>query len=130
MAANAPIALNDAETTPVVHTFSGVSIVGDTAMYANRVLAFVGGRETLMLRLRQNGTVRTVSSVLKIPVVIDETINGVAVPRIRDFATIRTEVIIPLTWGAQATKNATKMNSNLLINTVHRAMSEEGEQVW
>lgn len=52
MAAIAPIVINDAATTPVAHSFSPVSILGDLSKWADRVTGIAIGYPVITMSLR------------------------------------------------------------------------------
>lgn len=131
MASNAPIVVNDGVTpTPVAHSFSGDGIYGDQAKYSNRAEAFVGGRETLNLRMKANANVRTTVVTLKCPRVIEETINGVAVKRVVDFMTMKADIMVPIAWTKLQASERRPLLANLVSHAVVAAMADDGEFVW
>lgn len=109
MANNAIIAVDDGETTPVSHSFSPKGIYGDIAKYQNLATAFLEGREALSLTLKDGSKVQRAETVLHLPRVLDETINGVTVSRVADFATVRITGLFPPSWEEQDRKNARVM---------------------
>lgn len=130
MAANAPIVINDGQSTPVAHTFSGIKIDGNVALYDNRAEVFSAGRETLALRMKSNDRIRTTTATLKVPRVVEETINGVTVKKVADYMTIKVELLTPTTWASDDVQDGRVMTSNLLIHAVPAAMADDGEFVW
>lgn len=131
MAANAPIVINDSTTpTPVAHTFTGTSVDGDTATYTNRAETFVGGRETLTLRRKVSPSVRTVSVSIKLPRVISEVLNGVTVKRVADFAQLKTEFLIPISWESTLTGAQMGLIGNAVSHAVVQALVKDDEFVW
>jgi cysteine synthase len=62
--------------------------------------------------------------------VLDETINGVTVSRVADYATLRMTAIVPKTWEEQDAKNVRVMGSNLLLTDPVADAIDKGEFVW
>jgi hypothetical protein len=130
MADNAPLTIDDGESTPVSHVLSPRGISGDTAKYQNYAVTFPEGRETATLRATEPKGLQKTETVLTVPRVLDETINGVTVSRVADYATIRTTVIIPKTWEESDAKNVRVMGSNLLLTDPVADAIDKGEFVW
>lgn len=131
MADNAIISANDGQSTPVSHSFSPIKILdGSVAQYDNRAESFQLGRETLQLRCKSSKTIRTTGIDLRMPRVVEETVNGVAVKRVVDFGSFRGEVLVPLTWTPAQAKNLRVLGANLLLHAVLAAMADDGEFVW
>lgn len=130
MASNAPIAVQDGQSTPVTHTFSGIKIAGDVAYYDNRAEQVSNARETLELKMNVGPKVRTVKVQLRVPRAVDETVNGVTVKTVKDFATLKCDLLVPLAWSVAAAKDARVLMKNLLAHAVIEAMSDTGEFVW
>lgn len=130
MASNATITVADGAVSPVDHDFDPVRIEGDVASYQNKVASTVSGRETLSLRLGASKAVRTTRVDLRIPKVVEETINGVTVYTAKGFATAKAEILIPLDWSAAEAKNARILLSNTLAHATVGLMVDEHEFVW
>lgn len=130
MADNATITVNDGASTPVAHAFSPTRIVGDVASYQNKVADAVVGRESLAVRLSSSKAVRTTKIDLRVPRLVEETINGVATYRVNGFLTAKADVIVPLDFTADEAKNGRIMLSNLLAHATIGLMVDENEFVW
>lgn len=130
MADNAPIVVNDGETPVVAHSFDPAGIYGEIAKYQNKVAASFDGRETVQRKMKQSPKVRTTQQDLRIPRTVTEVVNGVSMSRVVDFATVRTEVLIPVTWDAASAKNARVLGMNLMNDPAFALMVEQGEFVW
>lgn len=130
MPANAPIVINDGESTPVAHTMSPMDKVAGKSTYANLATAFVDGRETVSLAMGIKPKLREVVATLHIPRVLDETINGVTVSRVADFATLKVVGLLPKTWEEADLKNVRVLGSNLLLNAIVSAAFDRGESTW
>jgi hypothetical protein len=130
MADNVPLVVADGESTPVSHTLSPRGVSGDTAKYQNYAVTFAEGRETATLKVAEPKGLQKTEIVLLVPRVLDETINGVTVSRVADYATIRTTAIIPKTWDEQAAKNVRVMGSNMLLVDPVADAIDKGEFVW
>jgi len=132
MANNAAIAVPDGESTPVTHTFSPIRINPKTgkAEYDNRAQTYANGREALSIGMVSGSKVRTIDVVVKIPKVVTETINGVAVPKVVSYATHKITSIVPLDWSDQERKNARVVGNGIGNHATVAAMIEAGEFVW
>jgi hypothetical protein len=130
MADNVPLVVADGESTPVDHTFSPRGITGDTAKYVNYAVTFADGRETVSMKLSEPKGLQKTELVLIVPRVLDETINGVTVSRVADYATVRVSAIVPKTWDTADIKNVRVMSSNLLLESPVADAIEKGEHVW
>jgi hypothetical protein len=130
MADNAPLTVADGESTPVDHVLSPRGVAGDMAKYQNYAVTFAEGRETATIKVAEPKGLYKTETVLVVPRVLDETINGVTVSRVADFATIRTTCIVPKTWEEQDAKNVRVMGSNLLLTTPVANAIDKGEFVW
>jgi len=131
MAANAPIVLNDGTTpTPVAHTFSGVSVDKNVAIYTNRAETFVVGRETLTLRRKSTPRVRTCIANIQVPRIITEVLNGVSVKRVADYLQGEIKFIVPATWETTDIAPRLALLSNLISNPVFQVLVKDDEFVW
>lgn len=130
MADNVPLVVDDGESTPVSHSFSPRGVSGELAKYQNYAVNFSEGRETATLKVSEPKGLQKAEIVLLVPRVLDETINGVTVSRVADYATIRTTCIIPKTWEEQSAKNVRVMGSNLLLTDPVADAIDKGEFVW
>jgi hypothetical protein len=95
---NQAITLVDNASTPVNHVYSPRTVDGLMAVYQNLGQSLPSGRETLTLRKKANGTVRTVYLDLKLPRVSEETVGDQTVKSVLDFATAKAEIIVPVGW--------------------------------
>ena len=131
MAANAPIILLDGTTpTPVSHTFTGVSVDGNVAVYTNRAETFVKGREVLSLRRKVTPNVRTCSASIVIPRVITEVLNGVNVKRVADYLQGEVKIIVPMTWETTRIGPCLELYANLIDSAAFVALVKDDEFVW
>lgn len=131
MASNATITVNDGMPTPVAHAFSPVSILdGSAAIYQNKVAASVSARETVVVKMKTNAKVRTVNVDLKVPRAVTEVVNSVSVVTVKDFATAKATLIVPIDWDVQSCENARIILSNLLASAAIGLMVDEAEFVW
>jgi len=79
MPALASITINDRETTPVAHTFVPTDGGGSTGVaVVEEMAAIPEGNKSLSISRRKAGSKFKVRLVLKDPIVVTETINGVA----------------------------------------------------
>lgn len=130
MADNAPIVIADGESTPVDHTFDPNGSENGAFQYANFDVAFVDGRESLSLKHSRKAKLREFVGTLIVPRVLDESINGVTVSRVADFATLKVIGLFPTTWEEQDLKNVRVLGSNMLLDAIPADMIDRGEIVW
>lgn len=130
MASNASVTINDGATTPLAHVFDPAGIADQTARYQNRAEVLVGGRETLVATLKGGKTVRTIEIQLRVPYVVDETMNAVTNRKVTSFATGKVVILVPVTWTPTQAKAFKGLLSNVISNPVFARMIEEDEFVW
>jgi hypothetical protein len=130
MPENGTIVVEDGKSTPEDHTFSPVSVKGDIASYANFDESFVDGRETLRLAQAMKARLREVILTTIVPRVLSESINGVTVDRVADFATFKTTCLLPKTWDEADIKDVRVMHANALNDAIVLAAVDRGEGVW
>lgn len=131
MASNASIAILDGASTPATHTFDPAGITGQSARWQNRAETLVGGRETLALNLKSDGkSVRTFQATVKVPYVVDETMNAVTNRKVLSFLTAKVEFLVPVTWTPTQTKAARGLVASLLGHATVKSMIEDDEFVW
>jgi hypothetical protein len=130
MAAAAAITLPDSQGTPVDHVFTPTSIKGDKAEYKNFAEENSIGREVLSMQLTENGRLRKVVSIIKVPRLITEVINGVNVPSVPDFGMVKIEHIVPLTWALEDVEDLVEIASQLYQQVPAIVMPTKGEFVF
>jgi hypothetical protein len=130
MADNAIITVNDGATVPVEHSFEPSGIYGDVAKYQNKAASAFVGRETLQLKMKHSAKVRTVGINLRVPRTITETVNGVSVESMVDYASGNAELIVPVTWTAAQAKDVEHLLSNIITSALVALMVQDGEFVW
>lgn len=131
MASNASLVIADGATSPANHTFDPAGINGITAKFQNRAETLVTGRETLQLSLKSDGkAVRTVTATLKVPYVVDETMNAVTNRKVASFFTAKLELLVPVTWTPTQARAARGLIASLVSHQTFRSMVEDDEFVW
>lgn len=129
MPAIADIVVNDAETTPVAHTFSPVTTNGALAKLANRTATTPAGYETLQAEMRTPGGGRTAYQlVLGLNDPVEAVVDGQTVV-VRNNSFELKFNFSPLST-AQERKNDLKMASNLLAHATIVAMADKLEPIY
>jgi hypothetical protein len=123
------IVVNDAETTPVAHTFAPVTTDGSLAKLANRTATTPSGFETMKVEVRPpNGNGGAHRVILGMGDPTEVTVDGVvSIDRVNSF-----EFTFNLSQKstAQERKNILKMASNLLNHATIVAVVENVEPIY
>lgn len=127
------LTVNDRAATPVAHTFTpnqkdlatGVTRLVETGSVP------IGGR-SFTISLRQTGTKYRGRLVLTNPVVVNETINGVIVPKVARTAYATLDLSFDSTSSAQERKDTIGMIADALSATKVMTMSSfvDLEGIW
>lgn len=108
------ITVNDGETTPIAHVFKPALIDKmNVARWRNSNGVPIGD-ELLSISIRQDGSIFKSRAVLVYPTVVNETINGVVVPRVARSIKFDVQMTCSEASTAQERKNAKAMVMNLL----------------
>lgn len=129
MPALAPIVINDAEGTPVAHTFDPVTTDGSLAQLANRSATTPKGFETLRVEVKAPANGQAAYRLLigsNDPV--EATVNGVQTVVRNCSADIRLNFSPDST--AQERKNLLKMMSNLLAHATIVSCADKLEPIY
>jgi hypothetical protein len=115
----ANIVVPDAASTPVDHTFVPVDLVDGLAHWQERAADSSVGYWDLNLRSRapskRDGTgVYKVTTSLRIPVVADETVNGIVMPKLVRFHQISVTHFMPADGLLQERKDVRKILSGII----------------
>lgn len=131
MANAASIVVNDRESTPVAHTFAPRQVIPGAATFVEAASVPIGER-TLTIRQRKSGNRYLSRITLAVPVLVTETINGVAVPKVPRVAFIDANFRFDDTSTAQERANAVGMFANALAanQTVVNATVTGLEGIW
>lgn len=113
MAQAASIAVNDREATPVAHTFAPRAIAPGVATFVESNSVPIG-EKTLTIRTRKNGSRYYTRIVLAAPVLVNETINGVSVPKVPRVALVDCTFRFDDTSTQQERSNVVGMFANAL----------------
>jgi hypothetical protein len=119
----------DAAATPVNHDFLPSRVDGDIAKFNEKSASHASGYWPLTLSLReptaQNGSRVYRSQVnLAIPVLVTETINGVAVPKVAYTLRFNGEFILPADSTTQNRKDLRKLVVGVLDNALTKDVIE------
>lgn len=129
MPALAPIVINDAEATPVAHTFDPVTTDGSLAQLANRSATTPRGFETLRMEVKApaNGSsvYRFIAGIYD---PVEATVDGAQV------VVRNSSGLVTLNFSAESTaqerKNLLKLMSNLLANATVVTMCDKLEPIY
>lgn len=123
MASMANIVVNDAQSTPVAHTFIPVNLdASGIASWEERSSSYSIGFFDFTLKTKRPkmsdsaGVYRTILN-LRVPVVQEETVNGIVNPKVVRYAIARTELIMPANSTLQERKDARKYLVGILDNS-------------
>lgn len=128
MASNSPIVVKNLANADV--TFTGLTVQGLTASYSDRSVEPVSARPSMVLKMKTTPAVRTTTVSLRIPRMKTETINGLAVTTVADFALARVEILVPPSWTAAQAANLRVTTANLVQHATISAAADDGEFVW
>jgi hypothetical protein len=113
MAQLASISIDDAETTPVTHTFTPLNIKNDVARWKESDGTPIGDN-SLTISIRATESKYKVRATLGMPVVVNETINGVTVPSVARTAYCNVEFTFDQKSSQQERKNIVELMSDVL----------------
>lgn len=129
MPALAPIVINDAESTPVAHTFDPVTTDGSTARLANRSATSPRGFETLNIEVKQpNGGQTAYRLLIGFNDPVEATVDGAQVVVRNCSADFRLNFSQDST--AQERKNLLKLMSNLLAHATIVSVADKIEPIY
>jgi len=132
MAQAANITVNDRETTPVAHTFAPREVTTGMALFAEAASVPKGERQlSIRWRKGEKGSFYH-RVVLTVPVLVNETINGVAVPTVPRVSLIDCTFRFDETSTEQERANTVGMFANALAasQTVVNSTIVKLEGVW
>lgn len=113
MPALTSLAVNDGEATPVAHTFVPQGLQGNVARLKESDGTPIGDN-ILTISLRNTDTKYKGRAVLAMPVVVDETINGVVVPKVVRTAYAEVNFTFDQTSTEQERTNILVMLGNMI----------------
>lgn len=123
------IAIADAETSPVTHTFNPVTTNGSLAKLANRTATTIPGFETIQIDLRQpKSPLGAYQMVIGFNDPVEATVDGQVVVVRNNSASLTLNFSQSST--AQERKNTLKLMANLLGHATVVAVSENVEPIY
>lgn len=128
MAQNAPFTVVDGNTTD--HVYSPVGIDGGVASYQNLVESMASGRETVRFSSKDGKTVGEVTIGLRIPKVVETTIDGVTRRVVEDFGTVNMKFLVPPSWTSEERETIRTVAAGLLASLPIQKLVDLGENVW
>lgn len=129
MPALAPIVVNDAEATPVAHTFDPVTTDGSTAQLANRSATSPRGFETLQVELKAPANGSTAYRLrIGFNDPVEATVNGAQVVVRNSSCDLRLNFSPEST--AQERKNLLKLMQNLFGHVTLVTMVDKLEPIY
>jgi len=108
-----PLTVNDRAATPVAHTFTPRGLTAGVAKVSEMGPTPIGER-SFTISLREAGTKYKGRLVLSNPVVVNETINGVLVPRVVRVAYASLDLTFDKTSTPQERKDTIGMIADAL----------------
>lgn len=114
MGALASLVIDDHEDTPVTHTFVPQAINSDGVVRWKESDGVPLGDNHITLSVRLVGTKYKVKANLVMPVVVDETINGVVVPKVARTAYSSVEFTFDIGSSQQERENIVELMSDFL----------------
>lgn len=108
------IVLMDDESTPVSHTFVPQAINKDGVAALKESDGVPLGDNTYTLSIRNTGSLYRVRMLLTIPQVVNETINGVTVPKVVRMASANVNLAFGIESTTQERKNIMAMIADAL----------------
>lgn len=134
MGAIAPIVLPDAQTTPVNHTYSPMSVKGDTGNWANQSASLPIGFELIGMTLTDpsgNSTVYRLNAVMRLPVLKTTTdTGGNSTTTVDYFLEANLEFKLPQRSTLQNRKDLRKLFYGLLNDAQFIALAEQLQHVY
>jgi len=113
----APITANDRESTPVAHSFAPKGIPSGIATYVESDIAgTLIGEKLLTISSTTSATKRKVRLVLKDPVVVTETINGVDLPKVDRTAYAEVNLSFDINSTQQERDNLVGIVANIIAD--------------
>lgn len=132
MAQAANITVNDRESTPVAHVFAPSSPIPNGGMVFAEAATIPKAERQLSIRVRKSNGRRYVRVVLTAPVLVTETVNGVAVPTVPRMSLIDATFRFDDTSTEQERANAVGMFANALATSqaVVNSTLVRTESIW
>lgn len=128
MAQATAFSVNDGNS--VAHTFTPVSITSGKAEYRNFGATYHIGQEVVNLSHNHTGAVRRVTLTLQVPRLVVETVNGLDVPSVPDYVTVKLEAFVPKTWGSLKVQELRTLFANIMHNDAFNNAFKQGEFVY
>jgi hypothetical protein len=128
MAANAPFTVVDDNAAN--HVFSPMGIDGGVASYQNLAEVITNGRETVRLAKKDGKSVREITIGLRMPNVVETTIDGVTRRVVEDFATGTTRFTVPPSWTSEQCETLRSAMAGTLAAAPVKACVDTDEFVW
>jgi hypothetical protein len=86
--------------------------------------------DTATANLKESAKLRVVKVNLVRPRAVTETVNGVVNTKMADFMSVGITLNVPTTWASADIKDTRVMASNLLLDALVLAMTDQGAFVW
>jgi hypothetical protein len=129
------ITVADAAATPVNHDFVPRRVSGDLATFAEKSASHPSGYWGLGISLRDpqsgNGSkVYRQKVTFDMPVIVDETINGVAVPKLLYTLRFTGDMILPADCTLQNRKDFRKMITGIFDHALVKSTIEDLDPIY
>jgi len=128
MASNAAFTVVDGNTTDHVYSPSGID--GGVASYQNLGEVMTSGRETVRFSRKDGKTVEEHTINLRVPYVVETTIEGVTRRAVENFGSCQVKFLVPPSWTSEQRETIRTVTAGLLAATPIQKMVDLGEFVW
>jgi hypothetical protein len=128
MAANAPFTVADG--VPEDHVFSPVGLDGGVASYQNLDEDMPSGRETVRFSKKDGKTVEEHVITLRMPKVVETTVDGVTRKVVENFGAGSAKLLIPPSWTPTERAALRTVLSGLTLAAPVQKLVDLGEGVW
>jgi hypothetical protein len=128
MAQNAAFTIVDDNSDD--HVFSPMGIDGGVASYQNLAETITNGRETLRMSKKDGKSVREIVVGLRIPFVVETTIDGVTRRAVENFGTGSARFTVPPSWTSEQCETLRSALAGALAAVPVKALVDNDEFVW
>lgn len=128
MASNAPFTVVDGNT--VDHVFSPSGINDNRASYQNLAEVMLSGRETVQIAHKDGKTVRENTLAIRMPKVVETTIEGVTRRAVENFGSSSVKLLVPPEWTSEECETLRTTTAAAVLAAPFEKMVDFGEFVW
>lgn len=128
MASNAPFTVTDSNT--IAHVYSPSGINDNRASYQNLAESMLSGRETVQIAHKDGKTVRENTLMVRMPKVVETTIDGVTRRTVENFGSGSVKLLVPPEWTSEECETLRSVVAAAVLSAPFVAMNDLGEFVW